>query len=433
MCALAGAPARLRGAQSIEQELDGVVKSHVAIAELSRGKRKLWGRIGGSAEERASATLLSTQMRPYCNANLEPVRYSSERVFDWSVLLNGLDIESAVPAPHDARFPDGVLKADVVVVAPDGDWAPARGKWAFLAATWDGAAGANLVRQKNLYQKAVEAGAAGFVFSLPTGPGLVRVVPPVDKAFADLDTRYPKQKRPIPCFCVSEDDGKRIAAGGMLAGSIVAEQDIRREGRNVVGLVKGQGKFAVVMLAHLDAFFGGANDNASGLATLVGIAKRLSAVHRAKRFADVYLVGQSSHHEGGRGTRAFLAADAKRTAAIQQAYAVEHVDAAGGANEFRRIFLGSKGWPEARAMAPGLVRDVGLMKADVEVADACISDLFVVCKDPRTAAAKVFSLIGSPPYYHTEADTTEKVDARGVVRAVEFHLRMLRATGAIGS
>jgi hypothetical protein len=115
-----------------------------------------------------------------------------------------------MPAPFDARFPEGPIRAPLVLIAQDSDWGSARGKWVFVRATMQGSPARNSIRDGNLYKRAVDAGAVGLIFSLPMKPGRWRAVAPIDKAYALRDEAYPDKRRPMHCYCVDPQDGELL-------------------------------------------------------------------------------------------------------------------------------------------------------------------------------------------------------------------------------
>ncbi len=418
--------AGLAGAPS--PDLLEIAAAHVRLAEATRAQTQLWGRIGGSEAERASARLLAEQLRPSLGSvELESFSFTAFRPTQWRVAAGFAALRSAMPAPFEARFPDGLVRAPLAEVSPEGDWSRVRGKWVFLKASTGGSAATTVIREKLLYQRAVEAGAAGMLFSLPTPPGTWRSVVPVDKPYALKDERYPDGRRPIPCFSLDAEDGERLQAGATVSASIAYEPETRREALNTVGRLPGPGP-QVAILNHLDSFFSGAIDNASGIATTVGIARRLAAMAPATRRSGFWLVGLAAHHDSAAGMRAFLARDPARAAAIGQWILLEHTDAATAElNNGRVAYLGSQGWPEVRAALPRLARASGVMTVDPPARDACIADLYVNCGQARS-----FCLMNVPLYYHTDHDTLDRITRQGLEAAVDFHLRLLEATGSIG-
>jgi hypothetical protein len=304
-----------------------------------------------------------------------------------------------------------------------------------------GSSARNSIREGNLYKRAVEAGAAGLIFSLPMKPGRWRAVVPIDKAYALRDEAYPDKRRPMPCFCIDAEDAhllEQAAAKQIVVSARVSyESNIDREGLNVVGHLAGRGQLGVVFFNHLDSFFSGANDDASGLATTIGLAHRLSRIPVEKRHADFFFVALSAHHDGAGGMRSFAEGYPNVLYNAAQAILIEHTDAQYGLegrdarrqerlNDQRQAYLGSKGWPEVRAALPQLVKESKMMTVTPPMLDACIGDLLAICDQ-----SKSFCLIQAPPYYHTDHDTLDKISRAGLEASVDFHMRLLEVTGAL--
>lgn len=413
------------------------------IAEETRGRRRMWGRLGGSSAERASARLLADQLRPWSHeVRLESFDLQAHRPRRWEVRLRGgRTLSSAFPAPFDARFPSRVVRAPVELVTEDSDWSAARGKWAFLEATMNLSPGRNSVREGLLYERAREAQVAGFIFSLPTPAGRWTMVPAVDKPFALEDEVYPDRRRPFPCYCVDSVDGRRLwqaaERGDTLEASIRYEPTDTWEALNTVAYLRGSTPMQIGIFNHLDCFFSGACDNASGIATTVGLAARLARLDPAERLAHFYFVGLSSHHDRGGGMRNFKTRDLHRFGHLNQLILIEHTDALPGRQgrragwpeplgDLRSAFVGPGGWPEVSDALPELIAESGLMTVAPRTVEACIGDLHAVCRD-----APSFCLIQAPPFYHTNYDTMDKISRGGMEAAVDFHMRLLEVTGAL--
>jgi hypothetical protein len=399
-----------------QPDLLEIAAAHVRIGEASRGKAMLWGRLGGSEAENQSARLLARQL-DLPGVALRPVTYDAHRPVWWRLHAGDIELHSAFPAPFDARFPAS-LTAEVT-----SDPGAARGKWLFYESEMQGSPARTAVREKNIYRQAVAAGASGLIFSLPHA---ARAATPVDRAFAHLDAAYPDGRRPIPCFCVNAEDGGRLRHAGRASVEIRYDDRLRRHGRNVVAQLPGQGKLRVGIFNHLDCFFSGACDNATGIAVMAGLARRLRALPITRRHADFVFAALSSHHDGGRGMRAL------DLTGIQRAILLEHLDAlgqdqAGRFNDRRFAYYGSQAWPEdIRSLVPRLVRETSLMTAAPSAVEGCIGDLLVIC-----GRLPSFTLIQAPPYYHTDHDTLDKISGPGLEAAVEFHMRLFAELGWI--
>ncbi len=420
----------------------GLAAEYVKIALETESERGLWGRIAGSDAERKAAYAFTRHVAPYVDEiGTETFTFNAHRPESWTLRIQGGSrVRTAMPAPFDARFPDGRVSAAVRVIREDADWDGVDGQWAYVAME---EIGRNDVLDKLLYQRAVSANAAGLLFSLPAALGSQRwrAVLPVDKPYAVHDERYPDGLRPIPCFCVDAADGDAVAKAADEGAEIISltqyAESTELEAKNAVGMIAGTGDSHILVTAHLDSFFHGANDDASGLAAMALVVRRISELPPEYRLATIWFVACAAHHDRGEGMRAFVNADPARYAAIDGCIAIEHVDAqvgpegeeAGWANDLndrRAAYVGPNGWPEIETVVSDLVQETGLMSRGAPIRKACISDLHVVCNDKPT-----FCLIQAPPYYHTDHDTLDKITGEGIENAAEFHLRVLEAIGAV--
>ena len=85
---------------------------------------------------------------------------------------------------------------------------------------------------------------------------------------------------PIPAVAISQEDGERVLAAvgsGDVQASITVATEARASG-NVIAELRGTGESTVVLGAHYDTVPGvqGANDNTSGTAALLAIARDLA-------------------------------------------------------------------------------------------------------------------------------------------------------------
>lgn len=424
------------GAQA--QTLIELATPHVQAAEKSRDTQKLWGRIGGSEAERASARILHDQLKPYVDrVTLEDFTFNAHRPDNWKLETDsGLLFTSAMPAPFDARFPLDTPLNEVVNVTGHDDWTIAKDKWAFAEAKMPYGPARTSVRIDLLYQKAIAAGSTGFIFSLPTPPGQWQVVVPVDKPYSKPDTFFENSIRPIPSFCIDAEDGARlkeaIETNKKLSSAFSYPSDIQQQALNTVGYLEGSRKTTILLMAHLDSFFTGACDDATGLAVLVDLARRLSKIPKEQRNVSFIFAGISAHHDEAAGMHELIASDPERYASIESVILLEHLDAQHGdmsgkakwprnLNNYRAAYVGDEDWPEIHNPVSKLVTNTGLMTAPVTFRESCIADLFIVCGDK-----KIFCLMQSPPFYHTNHDTLDKISEEGLQNASDFHWELLK-------
>jgi hypothetical protein len=75
------------------------------------------------------------------------------------------------------------------------------------------------------------------------------------------------------------------------------EKDLKTQ--NTFGLIRGKNSNEyVVLIAHTDAWFEGAVDNASGLSVLLGLAKHYAHLPREQIQRNILFVGTGGHHNG---------------------------------------------------------------------------------------------------------------------------------------
>jgi hypothetical protein len=70
---------------------------------------------------------------------------------------------------------------------------------------------------------------------------------------------------------------------------------------NVWGVLPGAGDEQILIMAHTDAFFEGALDNASGIAMMLDIARHYAAVPQARRARTLVFLTTPDHHHGSAG------------------------------------------------------------------------------------------------------------------------------------
>jgi hypothetical protein len=166
--------------------------------------------------------------------------------------------------------------------------------------------------------------------------------------------------------------------------------------------------------------------------TKAALAEELSRLPARARQPDLYFLGLAAHHDEAAGMRNWVARDSKRFARTGQLFLLEHVDALDSdegrlagwpmpLNDNRVAYLGAGGWPAVRALLPYIVRQSGAMTVAPKMQDACIADLFVSC-----GKVKSFCLMNTPPFYHTDHDTLDRISGRGIRNAVALHMLLLR-------
>jgi len=309
------ADANIRG-PDIYGHLQDIVE--ITLQNQPQGE-KYRGRIAGNAAEQATASYIANRFREFGLTNVRTENVMGGRQWwpkEWKVALLGdssygdgttdYTFTSAFPAVQlEAEAMDvRDLKAELVYV---GLGRPAdligrnlQGKIAVVH---------SFLQSDPFFQSArgrieaiVQAGAVA-VITFVDGPGNHQY------ALEGMGSDH------APCFVLGGHDGRfleeAIAAAGAenpLMASISLRASVREDwrGKNVLGLVPGESNEYVVITAHLDGYFEGANDNGGGLAAMLALAKYFSGPNRSRPNRNLLFIGTSAHHEFSDGARAFI-------------------------------------------------------------------------------------------------------------------------------
>jgi Tol biopolymer transport system component/Zn-dependent M28 family amino/carboxypeptidase len=214
-----------------------------------------------------------------------------------------------------------------------------------------------------------EHGAAGLIIvDLPAGPSPAEEAPLPGLA---LDAIGAGGDVGIPVVAVKRAAGARLFAGAHRAELRIALERETKPARNVAGVVRAGAADrlpgAVLVGAHYDHLgrggngslapdshevHNGADDNASGTAALLEVARRLSGErHRLRR--DVYLVAFSGEESGVLGSTAFTRRPPGELKLVELA-AMLNMDMVGRLRDNRVAVLGGESAEEWKDLVPPL-------------------------------------------------------------------------------
>jgi hypothetical protein len=461
-------------------ELDGgklkrYVQDVVAFSYASRaaGERS-WGRLAGTPWAERTVDYVAEEFR---NAGLLDI-VKSEVPFlgidrtasDWHVTLLGspefgsgsanVELQSAFPMGQrpegpglpatDETLPPITTLAVTAPVVYVGAGTPAdlagrsvRGKIAVLrvepapAIFYSNAA-------RVLPQQLINAGAAG-VIEIYAAPGNLQV-----HFGSCVDA---------PCFMLGGDEGEflmmaiaRAAASDALdklqlslSQTIVNSAGLH--GYLLVGKLPGKSHAEnLIVSAHSDAWFAGANDNASGVAVLIALAKHYTSRHRPLH--DMYFVLSPGHHSPTGATQSLVKLYPQICPANILTINLEHIGAQGvypstfnargmgpsisryGNAEFLyepvnwdsagREIMGAPLTATVKS-ALGLAAQRAQFTAPSRIAVGAIAELAPVVAAGATGVQDVEVNV----WYHTSGDTVATVGAETLQRAAVFYRELL--------
>jgi hypothetical protein len=263
---------------------------------------------------------------------------------------------------------------------------------------------------------------------------------------------------PSLCFTVGGEDGfflenvlgKAGQAGRTITATLTARSEERTNVRtaNGVATIPGKTDRTLLINAHADAFFTGADDNGGGVATLLALARHFAKLPPPER--TLVFIVSAGHHSPGNGLNQFRKVhDADYVAKADLVVNLEHVGVTGivkSAVERQATNFGLK----PLAATTEFPKQVGVSNRAPFLIDlwrqgaACFGlalQRVVDASNPgelgafRDAPFPATQMISAGPTYHTSGETVDAVPAEALERAARFHAFMIaeadKAPGAL--
>ena len=281
------------------------LRTHVdelaAISRRSRGRgEQWWGRIQGMPADKEAELWLVEKFR---QAGVADVRVQS---FDlppqyypksWSVIVAGagrnLRLESSVPGIGSPAAAGLTVEAVYVGLGTEADFAgrDVKGKAAFIYGSYEPGLWRSSAIQDGGLKRAEDRGAAA-VFIAVGLPG-------------NMKMHAVRGRTGIPAFSIGLDD--LVAVRQMIEGSSAGQSPrvtINLDASMVSGLktsmvsavLPGLTDETVIVNGHRDGYFEAAADNASGVATVIGLAEYFARLPKESRQRTIALVASPGHH-----------------------------------------------------------------------------------------------------------------------------------------
>ena len=264
------------------------------------GHPQFWGRIIGTEADTENAEWMLAKFR---QLGLTDVH---EQYFDlppqwmpqsWSATasINGktLSLDTAQPTYLSKATPAAGLDVEAVYagMGSEADIALARdvkGKAVFFYSTDTGSRHIGI--SDGAIKRLADRGAAA-IFVILGVPGNER-------------TQFYPVNCPVPSFSLGQKDGLAMrdmiaqASGEPVHVKIRIEVNLvpNLKSGTVWGTLPGTTDENVLVVAHRDGWFQGANDNATGVATLMGIAEYFAKIPKEKRRRTILFAGTTGHH-----------------------------------------------------------------------------------------------------------------------------------------
>jgi hypothetical protein len=293
------------------QHLKQYVEELCVISRRYRDKgHQFWGRITGTEADSENAQWMLDKFRQiglqdvHAQALDLPPQWMPQ---SWSVVAsaNGktLQLDTAQPTYLSVgTAPEGLnLEAVYVGLGSDADLALSRdvkGKAVFFYST-DLASRHGPIADNAI--KRIGARGAAAIFVIQGLPG-------------NEKTQFYPVNSPVPTFSLGQKDGLAmrdfIAQAGVGETHVKVVLDVKRvpdlKTATIWGTLPGMTDENVMLVAHRDGWFEGANDNAAGVATMIGLAEYFARIPKEQRRRTIIFLGTSGHHDNGAESGAWL-------------------------------------------------------------------------------------------------------------------------------
>ncbi len=289
-------------------KMKAVVEEITAISRKSRDDgNQYWGRIPGTPYDRMTQDWVIGQFQKIGLQNvrrqdieMKPLWYPQSWKAELTAGGKTIELKTTFPINETVGTPPAGITAPAVWVglgtAADLIGRDIKGKAVFIysvptpggrdhSAAWNGA------------MRRVNEGGAALVFIVMGFPGNA-----ISNPEGANGTR-------APTLTISPDEGnairERLEKGEAVSVHLTADIQEREHLKtgNIWGVLPGATDENILVMAHTDAFFEGAMDNASGVAMMLEIARHYAAIPQAQRRRTITFLTTPDHHHGGVGVR----------------------------------------------------------------------------------------------------------------------------------
>jgi hypothetical protein len=416
-----------------------------SLASKARGE-PLYGRISGLPAEKATVDWAIARLKAVGLKDARAEAYVSEQPLwlpkTWEVRLSAegspdVVLQSSVPIRNADTSPKAAEGPLVFV----GRGSPAelanldvRGKAAVINVVPDDSLFA--AREKGVARDLERRGAVAVINAIESPGNLLF-----------YDNRYGCDR--APCFLVGGDDGaflesvigKAAAAGKSVRARFRLEAETRPglTAWNGVATIPGKSPEVVIVNAHADAWYDGADDNADGLAVFLGLADYFA--HRKTPPPRTLVFMVSGGHHTANGAAAFIKAHPDIIAKTVLVMNLEHL-AQINVPQAPRLDPAANGYasgvwtanttestkqagavnasPYVWALMGKASKQFGVVTS-YEPAPSAPGDLGAYIRAGLPSA----QLISSEVYYHSSGDTPSTISAPGLERAAAFYAQFI--------
>lgn len=418
-------------------KLKGYVEELTAMSRRYRdnGHPQFWGRIIGTSADAENAQWMLAKFR---QVGLTGVH---EQVFDlppqwmpdsWSVTATSagktLSLDTAQPTYQAVATPPGGLDLEAVYVGlgSDADIAMSpdvKGKAVFFYST--DLASRHAPIADNAIRRLGERGAAA-IFVIQGIPG-------------NLRTQFYPVNSPVPTFSLGQRDGLAMRdLIGQAAGAptrVKVRLDVNMtpnlKSSTIWATLPGMTSEAIIVVAHRDGWFEAANDNGTGVATMIGLAEYFAKMPKEERRRTIQFLGTTGHHNSGAQSGTWLA---QHPEVFEKAALLLNCEHTGAVDTSTTAIRNSN------AAAPSTWFAGGRKLAEITMKAL---DAFSVPTYPDSAAspageigryyqfAPAVQVMSSGFVWHSDQETAQTISASGLAAVTRAYAKIMFDTNAV--
>ncbi len=430
------APSEQQYAAIDGQHLMQYVDELCAISRRYRDKgHQFWGRIIGTEADAENAQWMMDKFR---QIGLTDVH---EQSFDlppqwmpqsWSVVAsaNGKTLQLGTAQPTYQAVgtsAEGLnLEAVYVGLGSDADLALSRdvkGKAVFFYST--DLASRHAPIADNAIRRIGERGASA-IFVIQGIPG-------------NETTQFYPVNSPVPTFSLGREDGLKardfIAQAGTGEAKVKIVLNIERvpnlKTGTVWGTLPGTTDENVMIVAHRDGWFEGANDNAAGVATMIGLAEYFAKIPKEQRRRSIIFAGTTGHHNSSAESGAWFMQHPEVFAKTAVLFNAEHTGGKDSAPTSAQL-----------SNAPAAYRWYGTGERLAGIVEKAM-DAFGVPSFPQSSPsppgeigryyrfAPSVEIINSAFVWHSDKETPETISPTGLAAVTRTYAKIIVDTNAL--
>ena len=422
------------------ERLHRYVREQAAISVKSRDAgNQFWGRIAGMPSGTETQNWIKDKFKDI-GVPFETVTIPAAADYpkSWSIDVSGngksIQLESAFPLidfPETAGSLKGDHQLDTVWVGlgQESDFIgkDVRGKAVFIY---------SIPTPSALIQSSMWMESAGRAQRAGAAAIIVDVAIPGNMQYVSHLVGGRDRNSKVPVFTIGDDDGRTVEQMNAAAKGVGLKTHVRWEVGEypdltqeiVIGKLPGMTDENIVMLSHTDGFFEGASDNAAGTAAMLGTAEYFAKMPKEKRRRTLYFVALLDHHSGDRGSwwlhDNFQSVFAKTAVIVNSEHvAVLHsvLDRRWGSNDRPSLVATNTYEPSwwgvygSERLARVISRGLATFGVPTQLAQGgSAGEAANVQFD-----APSFYLDNKGTFFHTDADTPDKIPASGLRNAAQ--------------